>query len=150
MLRILNVCGLVFFPFPYTSCRAVMSLINVYEKGIDYTNICTLSIYATHKLISKCLHNFSSETKRLKSVNFCFWLMVLLKVYLVWNKSHDFSFFLFLSLFFLHLTCSFLSQINRFHAEKQKRREEQRKRDMKRLAELRKEIEEQMQKDKER
>lgn len=41
-------------------------------------------------------------------------------------------------------------QINRFHAEKQMKQEEQRKKDMERLVELRREIEEQVQRDKER
>ncbi|XP_043104347.1 coiled-coil domain-containing protein 148-like [Puntigrus tetrazona] len=41
-------------------------------------------------------------------------------------------------------------QINRFHAEKQMKQEKQRKKDMERLAELRREIEEQVQRDKER
>lgn len=47
---------------------------------------------------------------------------------------------------------NFLSffQINRFHAEKQMKQEEQRKKDMERLVELRREIEEQVQRDKER
>ncbi|XP_050974964.1 coiled-coil domain-containing protein 148 isoform X3 [Labeo rohita] len=41
-------------------------------------------------------------------------------------------------------------QINMFHAEKQRKQEKQRKKDMERLAELRREIEEQVQRDKER
>uniref|UniRef100_A0A8C1P616 Coiled-coil domain containing 148 n=1 Tax=Cyprinus carpio TaxID=7962 RepID=A0A8C1P616_CYPCA len=46
--------------------------------------------------------------------------------------------------------CHTISSINTFNAEKQRKQEMQRKKDMERLAELRREIEEQVQRDKER
>lgn len=107
------VCDLVFFLFPFTSCRAVLCrwLIILMRKELIIQILILFSL--THSYIN---------------------------VYMIFHLKKTIQMTNFLSFF----------QINRFHAEKQMKQEEQRKKDMERLVELRREIEEQVQKDKER